>query len=691
MEAIRKFAAANAERVGPLLYLFVCLIAFGLFIPFLGFFWDDWPTIFYTFNDRVGQLINHFSYDRPFSVWAYWLVGRLGTSPIVWQLATLALTWASIVALAWALKPLWKQRYKKILYIGLLFAIYPGYAFQPSAVIFVPHLAALALYLVSLGAMGRAVTDKARFWQFTALGLAAAAAHMFTVEYFVGLEFVRPVYLWILLANQKPDRKPDLARIGRLWLPYLGIFAAWMAWRLFFLKLPVEPYPLVMASDLRSDPLAALAHYALVVLNDMQTTLIHVWTALIQPMFDSLGTGFGLMNAGISLATGAVVYAVLQILPSSRRLRNSRRLNTSRRQVNLQENDDAHFARQGMLLGASAFLFGMLPVWAIGETISQGDYNLRYILVAMFGAAVLVASLVVLFVPERHHRNLIFSLLVVFAVGSHLFAANEYRLDWQKQRTFYWQLRWRAPAFEEDTALVSFDRVSTYLGDPMTGNALNVLYPLDSAPPAVDLWNFELNRTQTVNSIKASEILQNDYRGLTFSTQTAEDLVFYYLPENGCLWVLSPFDINNEYLPFDNRELVSHSNLGNILPDAENDAFPPQHIFGAEPAHTWCYYYEKAELARWQGDWAGGLSLMAEAEELGLSPNYGVELLPLVEAQAASGDWARVVATSERIHNMHARNDSLLCGVWLSLAANGGAAGQEAYAQVQQIANCQIP
>jgi len=29
----------------------------------------------------------------------------------------------------------------------------------------------------------------------------------------------------------------------------------------------------------------------------------------------------------------------------------------------------------------------------------------------------------------------------------------------------------------------------------------------------------------------------------------------------------------------------------------------PEDIFGKEPPHTWCYYYEKAELARQAGDW----------------------------------------------------------------------------------------
>ncbi|MEX2162169.1 MAG: hypothetical protein WD751_09675 [Anaerolineales bacterium] len=681
MLSLRKFAAANANRVGPGLFLFICIMAFGLFIPFLGFYWDDWPTIFYTFNNRVGQLINHFSYDRPFSVWTYWLVGRLGTAPWIWQVASLLLYWASAVAAAWALKPLWKDHAKKILYIGLLFAIYPGYYVQSSSVIFIPHVAALVLYLVSLGAMGRAVTEKGRWRPYTILALATAAIHMFTVEYFVGLELLRPVYLWILLANQARRKRPELQEILKIWAPYLTVFAAWLIWRLFLLKLPAEPYPLVLLSELRADPLAAVSELLLTMLNDMQYTFFQAWTELIQPMFASLSTGFGLIDVAISLAAGGLVFVVLWAMPWARP-RGRARAGAGP--------DDGKFARQGIALGLAAFLLGMFPVWAIGETISQGDYNLRYILVGMLGASLVVGSLLVLFVPRRPQRILLVSLLVAFALGSHIHAANEYRLDWQAQRNFYWQLSWRAPALQPNTALVSFDRVSTYLGDPMTGNALNVLYPTAGKELSVGLWNFELTRTQTVNRIQNGEPLESDYRGLTFSTGSPEDLVFYFLPEGGCLWLLSPLDVHNDYLPVENRELVAHSNPGNALAVPEGDGYPPAHIFGAEPQHSWCYYYEKADLARWQGDWAQVLDLMAAAEQQGLRPNYGIEWLPLVEAQAFTGDWPLAVETSQRIHAMHARNEGLLCAVWQSIANNAAdaAAGQEAYAQVSAFANC---
>src|SRR3990170_7438921 len=188
MNAVGKFIETRGGRLQPLLFLLVCILAFGLFIPFLGFYWDDWPTIFYTYNQRVAQLVTHFSYDRPFSVWGYWLIGRLGTAPLTWHLAALLVRWGCVVALAWALKPLWPKNSRTILFVGLLFAIYPGYYLQPSSVIFSSHLFAYLFFFISLGAMGRAAARQEGFWSYAAIGLAAAAVHMFTLEYFVGLE-----------------------------------------------------------------------------------------------------------------------------------------------------------------------------------------------------------------------------------------------------------------------------------------------------------------------------------------------------------------------------------------------------------------------------------------------------------------------------------------------------------------------
>lgn len=670
LNQFEKWVEARQERAFPLLYLLICIIAFGLFIPFLGFYWDDWPTIFYTHSNRIAQLVDHFSYDRPFSVWAYYLIGRLGTAPIVWHVVALLQRWGLVIAMAWALNPLWPKQNAKILYIALIFAIYPGYYVQSLSVIFAPHLAAYIFFFVSLGAMGRAISEPKHFSRYTFIALAAAVVQVFTLEYYVGLELVRPLYIWFMLTRLEPRKKRPFAKTLQLWAPYALVFFVWFAWRLFLLKLPTEPYPLAISRN----PLTAAWQLIQVGAQDLIYVFFTAWAETLQPVLFALATHTDWLAWGIAAASALLLAYLLlayhKVSPANK--------NTG---------EETRFAKQGMLFGLFAFFAGMAPVWVIGEQISKGDYSQRYLLIALFGAAIFVVALITYFIRSERNRILLIILLVGLAIGNHVRQADVFRQDWETQRNFYWQLAWRAPAIQGNTALISFERVTHWTGEPLLGDALNTLYPQQAASPAVDLWNFELTRTAIVKSILAGENLQNDYRGLTFSTDTPDDLLFFFPSPEGCLWVLSPLDTYNEYLPIENRELVAYSNLDNIVPQARS--VPDEAVFGAEPTPTWCYYFEKADLARQQGQWDTVLSLMADAQQQGLQPSVGIEWLPLVEAHARSGDWAAALELSVTIHGMQMKNDSMLCALWSQIiAATDGAQAADAFAQLSQLASC---
>jgi hypothetical protein len=64
---------------------------------------------------------------------------------------------------------------------------------------------------------------------------------------------------------------------------------------------------------------------------------------------------------------------------------------------------------------------------------------------------------------------------------------------------------------------------------------------------------------------------------------------------------------------------------------------PPADIFGPEPEHTWCYYFEKADLARQQGDWNEAAWMGDEASRLDLRPNDWSEYLPILEGYVHTG------------------------------------------------------
>jgi hypothetical protein len=69
---------------------------------------------------------------------------------------------------------------------------------------------------------------------------------------------------------------------------------------------------------------------------------------------------------------------------------------------------------------------------------------------------------------------------------------------------------------------------------------------------------------------------------------------------------------------------------------------PPTIPFGSEPAHDWCYYYQKAAYARQSDNWDAVLQWGEEAHSLGYTANDQIEWMPFLQAYALADDLPRV-------------------------------------------------
>jgi hypothetical protein len=95
---------------------------------------------------------------------------------------------------------------------------------------------------------------------------------------------------------------------------------------------------------------------------------------------------------------------------------------------------------------------------------------------------------------------------------------------------------------------------------------------------------------------------------------------------------------------------ASFSNIDQIMTDRKVD-LPPKNPFGNEPNHTWCYYYQKAQLARQKLDWQEVVDLMEKAKKLGFSPNDKSELLPFIEGYLMIGNIETTSNYLQKIEN----------------------------------------
>jgi hypothetical protein len=234
--------------------------------------------------------------------------------------------------------------------------------------------------------------------------------------------------------------------------------------------------------------------------------------------------------------------------------------------------------------------------------------------------------------------------LVVLATLAHVSNSLNHVQQWQIMRNFWWQVSWRIPQIEPGTVImVSYPGVSINEDYFVWGPANLIYYPtLDPSAPSVLNIN---GATLSMRDIKAA-ILKGedtvDRRSILSERDFANLLVLSQPVESACVQVLDGQDL---VLSEDTRPEIMlaapHSQVDRILLD-EPGKTPPEAVFGQEPVHNWCYYYQKASLARQQGDWEMVLKLGEEAQSAGLSPVDRIEWLPFIEAYARQGNLKKV-------------------------------------------------
>jgi hypothetical protein len=198
--------------------------------------------------------------------------------------------------------------------------------------------------------------------------------------------------------------------------------------------------------------------------------------------------------------------------------------------------------------------------------------------------------------------------------------------------------------------------------------ALNLLYPQPTGSRDLDYWFVELPYHVGVKNIPdfvAGKPIDFSFRKYSFSGSSLDGLAIFYEPEAGrCLWVFSPQDRYNPEIPALTEEVIPISNLSRIVTGDAPDGYPPSEIFGDEPSHTWCYFYQKADLARQMGDWERVVELADRALDSGYKPINPHERLPFIEAYAHVGNWPEALRQTRKAYEKNARYATQLCYLW---------------------------
>jgi len=656
------------EKSAPLAFLVACILGFGLMIPSLGFYMDDWHYVFYAYNKGIESLREMLLYDsRPYAAWLYILAFKvLGFKPIYWHIMALLMRWLTVVSLWKILIAIWPKRTREATTVALLFAVYPFFMLQPFAVGSTHHWVGFIFFNLSLYLMVLAVQHKRDAIWLTLIAVILQAAHLFTSEYFSGLELLRPFILWILISRTELSIPKRFWQVFLRWIPYilaLGMFAYWRV-AIFENVEGVNRNSPVILNQLFSEPFKAIGFLLSASIKDAVAVMTIGWqNAMSAEMldFNSVFVRFRLFVSTISFAIAFVYLSKFQ--PSSDEDKPS---------------DD--WSTGSILLAGVGLMVGGLPVWLIGRYIIESKNLLsasRFGIPSMLGAAFLLALIVDYFISDRKKKIILFSLCLALAVNFHLDNTKEFQYSWEKQVRLADQLLWRAPQIESGTAILTDEEVLGIMGEYAVSFSINTTYQVKNIETTPPYWYFPFYYTNpNVDELLKGAPLEYSKLTMNFSGNSNKMLLLSFNPEmKRCLWVMQPQDTNLRLVSDDMRKLSAGSDI-NLIQQTDSEPTLPESIYGKQNNQTWCYYFEKADLARQYGQWDEIARLWAESKSVGEQADNGFEYIPFIEGFGHLEDWEQVKVLTKFAKKVTAGLEPSLCSALDRLAVDAPASQQ---------------
>lgn len=656
VETIRRaLRALLADRMAPLLLLAVGVLAYGLLLAFQGFYWDDFPLIWIAHTYGLEGLARYFSTNRPLWGLLYQVSNALlGEQPWQWQIFGLFWRWASAVIFWLLLRQLWQRQAAACGLAALALLVYPGFGQQAIGMVYGHFFWVLSFFFFSLYTGLRALRSPDRLPRlvWTALGLLASFANLVTMEYFFLLELARPLVYLLALRDLNPVRSRTRSTL-LAWLPYLLVWIAVAAWRAFFFGHQTTNYAPVVLDALRANPLAAGLDLLAKALAQTLTAGLAAWLPpFLPPDLAGLGRANSLLYAAAAL--GGALLAGLWL--RQRILDQAGESNTRRTALEM------------LSLGGFLLLIAGWPFFLTGLPVSLGFPNDRFTLPFMPGSALLLAGLFGLLPRRVWLQVLLAALLIGSASGYHFTNSTAYRRDWNSQKAFFWQLAWRVPGLAPGTTLVTNDLPLRFYSDNSLTAPLNWIYAPANRSQAMDYMLFYSSvrlREDSRLTLSPGLPIEVDYLAAAFSGSTDQVVVLYYQPP-ACLRILDgDIELGNLFLPLQIR--MAAASLGStawIQPATAAPALPPAQYYGPEPARGWCYYFQKADLARQAGDWQTAAGLGDSAFELGDYPNDPAERMPFIEAYAHTGRWDDALDQTRQSAQISPAMQPVLCALW---------------------------
>ena len=651
------------EIIAPWVLLLIAGLTYGLLIRNLGLYWDDFPYTWFGHVVGTTQYQKVFYDERPLLSILYNITAPIfGESILSWQIFAIIMRWLSALCVGWIVRLIWPDKKEAAFVVSLLFLVYPGFGQQWVSTIYSRVFILLCFFLLSLGFMIKSLRTPRKYFVFLGISLVFGAISLLGSEYFFGLEFSRPVILWLIISTVPGKFISRLKSVTLNWLPYLTGVIAFSIWRGLYVQ--SQLYGVKITQEAGGGVLTVIYSLATSMLTNAFKGGILAWVQVFSiPPVSSLSKSLFI----IMLLMMGCVFCLIALTW----WKYSRPTSSHPWAVKIWQN----WQFQAITLGLLMLLLGSLPVWVAKLPFELNFPYDRFTLSMMFGSGLVLAGLIYL-IPLKYVRVVILSLLVAFSAGWHFQTANLFRVEWYQLAEFLQQLTWRIPTMKPDTMLVAHELPFTFYSDNSITAIINWTYAPDykggNLPYVLNY--LTVRKNSVLEQLDPDTRVDQNYRAFVFHGNTSNVIVIYK-PETSCLKVLDSVYSGADTIPITNvprKKAIKLSNLGRIITNPEDPIQPIPAYFEQPRIYPWCYYFEKADLSRQTGNYKEIVNLWNQASKLSLEPADVSEYLPYIEGLGFQGELEKAMVLSRRVDKEKPSLHQNLCNIWSRIESSAG-------------------
>ena len=606
------------------LLLAVSALVYLPLVSRLGYYYDDWYLMYAAHAHGPLAFKDVFSVDRPLRAYvmgpAYTLFGE---NPLFYNLSACFFRYLSALGLLWVLHMLWPKQRTATTLMALLFLIYPGFLSQINGIDYQSQMVSLAAGLFSIALSVRAIlTARIPFRAaFIVMSILLGWFYLGLVEYFMGFELLRFLCILLIAWRSREAWIKKIARAVYHWLPMIVIPMGFLLWRVFMFENQRGATDLGRQfGNFSGSPFVTGLWWLVRLLDDTLNVLLMAWGVPLYQFFNQLR----LRDISIGLTIAAIVITLVILF------------------YKRTEKDEifgsTDWRNEAIWLGLGGVIAGMIPITLVNRHVSFPAYS-RYTLASSVGAMIALTALLY-YIASRRLRLALVSTFLLIATLTHYANAVKASQKTASMNAFWWQVSWRIPQMWKNTTLVvNYQRVTTEEDYIIWGPANLIYYPESVNERFIQpgIYAAILNKDNVIKILTRHRQQFDNGRTIRTYKNFRNILVLTQPTTISCVQVIDGKQLELSTYEDENIMLIAPYSKADLILLNEPFHIPPETIFGPEPPHEWCYYYEKGALARQAEDWETIANIGEEALEKGSSPKDKIEWMPFLQAYAYLG------------------------------------------------------